>query len=257
MSEINIVPLPAFNDNYIWCLHNQATCVAVDPGDGTPVLEFCQQNQLQLTAILITHHHWDHTNGIEALTQVFSGIEVYGPAKGSTSEVTVGLSEEDEVDLDSLGMKLKVIEVPGHTLDHIAYIGDNALFCGDTLFSAGCGRLFEGSPLQMHQSLQKLAALPDDLPVYCTHEYTMANLEFAKAVEQNNQALRDYATWAGQQRQKGGPTLPTSIGREKAINPFLRVDRDEIKSAAEVHIGQALYSDDEVFAAIRRWKDHF
>ena len=257
MSDINIFPIPAFNDNYIWCLHNQYDCVVVDPGDAGPVLDYCRQNNLTLCAILVTHHHWDHTNGIETLLQHFGGIEAYGPAAGNTPELTKTLKEGDTVTLDPFGLHLDVLEVPGHTLDHIAYVSKQGIFCGDTLFSAGCGRLFEGTPLQMYQSLQKLASLADDLPVYCTHEYTLANLAFANAVEGNNPELHRYTLWAQEQRNKNIPTLPTSIGQQKAINPFLRVHKSEVKAQAEAHAGAELISEDQVFATIRRWKDHF
>ena len=257
MPDISIIPIPAFDDNYIWCLRNTQDCLVVDPGDAKPVLAYCQQHNLTLQGILVTHHHWDHTNGIDELLQAFPDIVVFGPAKGKTQQVTFGCEETDEITLPALGLSMKVLEVPGHTLDHIAYVSDLGLFCGDTLFSGGCGRLFEGTPGQMHQSLSKLAALDPDLPVFCTHEYTLANLKFAQAVEKSNQALNDYVDWAKLQRQQNRPTLPSSIGQEKAINPFLRVTEPEVLEQAEKRQGGKITHPEQAFAALRNWKDHF
>lgn len=257
MSAITIIPIPAFDDNYIWCIQNNSDCFVVDPGDASPVLDHCQHQGLTLKGILITHHHWDHTNGIPALLEHFPGIAVFGPASGNTKEITRPLSEGDKIALSALELELSVLEVPGHTLDHIAYVCDHGVFCGDTLFSGGCGRLFEGTPAQMHQSLGKLSALPDNLPVYCTHEYTLANLKFAKAVEDENADLLTYTDWALRQRENLQPTLPSSIGREKAINPFLRVANEKVIKQAEQRAGKALTQAEDVFAVIRSWKDHF
>ncbi|MFT4748296.1 MAG: hydroxyacylglutathione hydrolase [Congregibacter sp.] len=255
--SVSVFPIKAFNDNYIWCLRNQTHCSVVDPGDAAPVIAFCHENKLSLSAIIITHHHWDHTGGIDALLDAFPNIPVYGPQNKEIKQITVRLSQGDELELPKLGVKFSVLEVPGHTLDHIAYFGDIGLFCGDTLFSAGCGRLFEGSPQQMFTSLAKLTALPADTEVFCTHEYTMANIAFAEAVEPNNQALIDYKHWAKQQRAVNAPTLPSNILRELAVNPFLRCHSAELITNVSNNIGSPLISEQEIFASLRSWKDNF
>jgi hydroxyacylglutathione hydrolase len=255
--SISVFPIEAFNDNYIWCLRNQTHCVVVDPGDAAPVLAYCKDNQLTLSAILITHHHWDHTGGIDALLVSFPDIPVYGPQNKNIKQITVRLSQDDNLELPQLDLKFSVLEIPGHTLDHIAYYGDIGLFCGDTLFSAGCGRLFEGTPQQMFTSLAKLTALPADTAVYCAHEYTMANIAFAEAAEPNNQALIDYKHWAGKQREKNIPTLPSNIHRELEVNPFLRCNSRELVKNVSQNIGATLISDQATFASLRNWKDNF
>jgi hydroxyacylglutathione hydrolase len=257
MSKITVFPIPAFTDNYIWCISQLHKCVVVDPGDAQPVLDHCRQNQLTLSAILITHHHWDHTGGLSKLLENFPDIPVYGPAVGDIEYLSHKLAQGAELTLPDIDLRLSVLDVPGHTLDHIAYVSDIGLFCGDTLFSAGCGRLFEGTPKQMNQSLGKLMKLPDHLPVYCTHEYTLANLEFAQAVEPHNVALQNYTKWAKQQREQDFPTLPSTIGQEKAINPFLRTQEQAVVFNAQKHSGETLQDSDKVFAAIRGWKDNF
>lgn len=257
MSDLSVFPIPAFSDNYIWCISKADNCVVVDPGDAAPVIEHCKNQGLTLTAIIITHHHWDHTGGIETLLKRYPGISVYGPYNDGIKHLTQNLQQDDSIHLNKIELSLKVIEVPGHTLDHIAYLSDIGLFCGDTLFSAGCGRLFEGTPAQMNQSLKKLMQLPDELPVYCTHEYTLANLEFANAVEPENQNLQDYSNWAHQKRRENMPTLPSTIGQQKAINPFLRTDKAAVIASAKNHMGNTVNNSDQVFAAIRGWKDNF
>lgn len=255
--SISVFPIKAFDDNYIWCLRNQTHCVVVDPGDAEPVLAYCQDNGLSLSSILITHHHWDHTGGLDALMAAFPEIPIFGPQNKNIKQITNRLEQDDEIELTQLGVKLTVLEVPGHTLDHIAYYGDIGLFCGDTLFSAGCGRLFEGSPQQMYQSLAKLTSLPIDTAVYCTHEYTMANIAFAEAVEPNNQALVEYKQWAKQQREKNVPTLPSNIQQELNINPFLRCFSEELVSNVSLNAGTTLISELATFASLRSWKDNF
>ncbi|WJG10649.1 hydroxyacylglutathione hydrolase [Aliiglaciecola sp. LCG003] len=257
MNDKQVSPIPAFTDNYIWCLHDTHNCWVVDPGDAEPVIAFCNANGLILKGILITHHHWDHTGGIEQLTQVYPDIGVLGPDYGNISGLTQRVKQGDEVELAGLDMTFQVIEVPGHTLDHVAYYGNGLVFCGDTMFSAGCGRLFEGTPQQMLHSLKKIMQLPEQTVVYCTHEYTMANLKFALQVEPNNQQLVEYAQWAKKCRSQGKPTLPTTIKQQIAINPFLRAQQDEIKHNAEHYVGRSLPNEDEVFAAVRHWKDNF
>ena len=255
--SVSVFPIKAFNDNYIWCLRNQTDCIVVDPGDAAPVLAYCQANQLSISAILITHHHWDHTGGIDALLTSFPNIPVYGPQNKDIKQITHRLSQGDNIELVKLDVSFSVLEVPGHTLDHIAYYGDIGLFCGDTLFSAGCGRLFEGTPQQMFDSLAKLTALPANTAVYCTHEYTMANIAFAEAVEPNNQALITYKQWALQQREKNIPTLPTSIQKELAVNPFLRCDSTELVTNVSQNMEATLTSKQATFASLRSWKDNF
>jgi hydroxyacylglutathione hydrolase len=255
--SVSVFPIKAFTDNYIWCLRNQTHCVVVDPGDAAPVLAYCQDNQLTLLAILITHHHWDHTGGIDTLLATFPDIPVYGPQNKDISQITIRLTQGDDIQLAKLGVRFSVLEVPGHTLDHIAYYGDIGLFCGDTLFSAGCGRLFEGTPQQMFRSLAKLTALPTDTAVYCTHEYTMANIAFAEAVEPTNQTLVEYKLWATKQREKNAPTLPSNIQRELAVNPFLRCHSEELVKNISQNMQATLSSEQATFTALRSWKDNF
>lgn len=250
-----IEAIPAFQDNYIWAiiLDDTRDCILVDPGDSTPSETYLRQNNLQLKAILITHHHQDHVGGVTTLVNNHS-CTVYGPKAEMIPCRHFALSEGDTVHLDEDKLSFQVIELPGHTLGHIAYLTDAVVFCGDTLFSAGCGRLFEGTPEQMYHSLAKLKALPDETKIYCTHEYTYSNLLFAKTVEPTNSAVSDYL-----QRIKNTPppSLPSRIGFEKRINPFLRCDQESVREAAAQHAGRALKNDIEVFAELRAWKDGF
>jgi hydroxyacylglutathione hydrolase len=256
-SGLTIHPIPAFTDNYIWCIHNNSNAVVVDPGDAQPVLEYVKANGLTLSAVLITHHHRDHTGGIAKLVSAHPELPVIGPRGGHIRGLTKSVSQGDTVTLPVLKMALQVMEVPGHTLDHIAFFGHGLVFCGDTLFSAGCGRLFEGSPEQMLHSLNKLKRLPDNTKVYCTHEYTQANVSFALAVEPENSALVNYAQWVQATRDKNKPTLPSTLKEQKAINPFLRSHELSVKTAAEAYCENSLADDVAVFAAVRRWKDEF
>lgn len=258
---IRISPIAAFSDNYIWLLQAQGTpsaCV-IDPGDATPVLSRLRQYGLRLGAIFITHHHWDHTDGIDGLLEHCS-VPVYGPQSSKLSQIDHPLAQGDKVAF--AGIQFQIIEVPGHTLDHIAYYGKPSnqapiLFCGDTLFSAGCGRLFEGTPQIMYQSLAKLAGLPDNTRVYCAHEYTQANLNFAHRVEPENAHIINHLTKVSQLRQKGIPTLPSSLGNEKRINPFLRCTEPVILQAATNHQGREPSDAADTFAILRAWKDNF
>lgn len=256
-SGVTIYPIPAFTDNYIWCVHNQRHAVVVDPGDAQPVLTYLKDKGLHLSAVLITHHHRDHTGGIAKLVSAMPDLPVIGPRGGHIRGLTKSVSQGDTVTLPTLDMALHVMEVPGHTLDHIAFFGHNIIFCGDTLFSAGCGRLFEGSPEQMLHSLNKIKRLPAATQVYCTHEYTQANVNFALAVEPDNQALSQFAQWVATQRAENRPTLPTSLNQQKEVNPFLRAHELSVKSAAEAYCENTLVDEVAVFAAIRRWKDEF
>ncbi|GDX59988.1 hydroxyacylglutathione hydrolase [Nitrosomonadaceae bacterium] len=253
---LNIVPVRAFTDNYIWIIHNHRHAAVVDPGDAVPVLDFLRHEDLQLVAILNTHHHNDHVGGNAALLKEFS-VPVYGPAQESIPTVTHPLSEGDSVHLVELALALKVIDIPGHTAGHIAYYGANLLFCGDTLFACGCGRLFEGTAQQMYSSLQKLAILPDATQVYCGHEYTLANIHFAKAVEPGNPALSKLESEMKSLLAQGIPTLPSTIIRENATNPFLRCNQLEIIQSAGSYVGSSLTDPVSIFAAIRNWKNDF
>ncbi|MFQ3249471.1 MAG: hydroxyacylglutathione hydrolase [Glaciecola sp.] len=257
MAINNIFAIPAFNDNYIWCLHDDKHAIVVDPGDATPVKSVLDEQQLTLTYILITHHHYDHTGGIEALKAAYPDVIVYGPKNPSIVGIDHRLSEGDKLSLQAPNVELQIMETPGHTMDHIVYFNDDILFCGDTLFSAGCGRMFEGTPEVFHKSLKKLARLPEQTKVYCTHEYTLANLAFATHVDPNNQALNEYHSWAKEKRSHSQITLPSTIAEQNKINPFLRSDAPEIKQNIEKIMNLSTQSDVEVFAALRSCKDNF
>ncbi|WP_062269919.1 hydroxyacylglutathione hydrolase [Endozoicomonas arenosclerae] len=259
---IQIQAIPAFQDNYIWLLSEDSSqhCLVVDPGDAVVVKEALQKQGLELSGILITHHHWDHTNGIEALTKD-RNIPVYGPDNPDILGVTHILKESDALNI--LNTQFEIITTPGHTLDHIAFFArpkqsDPILFCGDTLFSAGCGRLFEGSAEQMQNSFYKLRALPENTRIYCTHEYTLANLAFAQVVEPENHSIEDYRNRVNQLREQNRPSLPSSLKLEMTINPFLRTDQNSVITAVKEHAPETVLSNDaDVFGALRQWKDHF
>jgi hydroxyacylglutathione hydrolase len=255
---ITVQPLPAFTDNYLWLLARGGDAVVVDPGDAAVVQAHLERRQLRLAAILITHHHPDHTGGIAALCARWD-VPVHGP-RAEAAKIA-GLSDllDDGDRVDVLGVTHTVLAVPGHTLGHIAFHDAAAqrVFCGDTLFSAGCGRLFEGTPAQMHASLQRLAALPDATAVHCTHEYTMSNLAFAHAVEPDNADLQARIAEVQRLRAAGEPSVPSTIAAEKRHNPFLRTAVPAVRAAAERHAGAPLEDDVAVFAALRRWKDDF
>lgn len=255
-NRLSVIGLPAFSDNYLWLLTNGNRAAVVDPGDAQPVLDALSARGLTLEAILVTHHHPDHIGGIPALLSHYA-VPVYGPALeiGRIPMITQPLGDGDHVDV--LGLRAEVIGVPGHTLGHIAYhfAGAGALFCGDTLFHAGCGRLFEGTPEQMLASLTRLAALPDETAVYCAHEYTLSNLAFALAVEPDNDDIRAAVAECRALREQGLPTVPSRIDRERRINPFMRARVPGIAARAP----EPPVSADPVntFASLRRWKDHF
>jgi hydroxyacylglutathione hydrolase len=251
-----VVPIRAFRDNYIWCIRRGNHAAVVDPGDAEPVFEYLADQRLELSAILATHHHLDHIGGIGALTQSHS-VPVWAPVDDRIDCATNRIDEGDLVPLPELGVALRVLEIPGHTLTHVAYYGPNLLFCGDTLFACGCGRLFEGTPFQMVTSLAKLAALPDDTLVYCGHEYTQSNLRFGRVVDPLNPVLVDWEQETTELRNRQQPTLPSTIGREKRGNPFLRCDDPTIAAAARRHAGQELGGPVEVFAVLREWKNVF
>lgn len=253
---IQITPIPAFRDNYIWAIHNQLFTAVVDPGDATPVLDFLATKKLKLTAILITHHHSDHVGGNTEIINQFN-VPVYGPKQESIPGMTHPLQEGDTVHLEELSIQLNVLDIPGHTAGHIAYYDDNTLFCGDTLFCSGCGRIFEGTPQQMYQSLQKLAQLPDHTKVYCTHEYTLSNLKFARTVEPGNTTLKQFEEKAIKLRAEDKPTIPSSIGQEKLINPYFRCNQPEISQHVSEYTNNSITESLEVFAALREWKNNF
>lgn len=253
-------PIPAFSDNYIWVLHHAGQAWAVDPGDAAPVLGYLQQHQLQLQGILLTHHHADHVGGVQELRKA-TNATVYGPAFETLPEPVQRLGGSDSVTL--LGHHFDVLDVPGHTSGHIAYYcadWDDAplLFCGDTLFSGGCGRIFEGTPAQMLASLDALAALPDATRVCCTHEYTLGNLRFALAVEPGNADLVAYEQACQQLRAADQPTLPSTLGLERRINPFLRSRLADVVASVQQQAPDTPASDEvAVFAALREWKNNF
>lgn len=256
---LDVRPIPAFNDNYLWLIRAPAApdrALIVDPGDAEPVLAALADHGQDLAAILVTHHHDDHIGGIRRLLDRFD-VPVYGPKKESIPGLTHALEDGDRVEIAKLGIEFDILEVPGHTVGHIAYYGHGAVFCGDTLFCAGCGRLFEGTPAQMSGSLARLASLPGETQVFCTHEYTLDNLRFASAVEPGNAALNQFRASARSLRDQGKPTLPSTIERERDINPFLRCDRDSVKQAASRQAQRVVADPVEVFAIIRRWKDGF
>ncbi|HEX2825391.1 MAG TPA: hydroxyacylglutathione hydrolase [Burkholderiales bacterium] len=256
MSRYDVIPVRAFNDNYVWTVRDATHAIVVDPGDAAPVIEYLDREGLTLAAILNTHHHADHVGGNAKLLARWK-VPVFGPRDERIAEVTNRVGDGDRVRLPHFGIELDVLEIPGHTRSHIAFTGDGLLFCGDTLFAAGCGRLFEGTPAQMHTSLSRLAALPDSTRVYCGHEYTLANIRFARAVEPGNAALADFEARATRQRERGEPTLPTEIGQEKATNPFIRVTESAVAEAASRYKGAPVRDPVEVLAAIREWKNKF
>ena len=257
---MNLLPLPAFTDNYIWMLHDGRQAIVVDPGEAAPVEQALHRRGLTLQAILVTHHHADHVGGVDAL-RAATGAQVYGPARERMPEPLVRLAQGDTV--DALGLQFQVIDVPGHTAGHIAYYcadmdGAPLLFCGDTLFSGGCGRLFEGTPAQMLESLDRLAALPGNTRVCCTHEYTLSNLKFARAVEPGNAALLHYSSQCEALRAQNQPTLPSQMALERDINPFLRVRQGQVAQAAQGYDAQVSLDDAvAVLAALRQWKNEF
>jgi len=253
---LQISPIPAFQDNYIWLatLAGSQAALVVDPGDAVPVLEALEKHQLTLAAILITHHHFDHVSGLPTLTQRFD-VPVYGPKTESVTHVTHPVGEGETVVIPSLNARFNVLDLFGHTRGHIGYLNDNALFCGDTLFAAGCGRLFDGTASQLYHSLQKISALPDNTQIYCTHEYTQSNLAFAQMVEPDNHAIQARIHTVNAQRADGLPSLPSRLDWEHATNPFLRCDELAVQQSVQTQAQQPLTTPQHVFTELRRWKD--
>jgi len=265
---LNIFPIPAFSDNYIWCIQaaDSNQVVLVDPGDRR-IVDVLQDRQLQPVALLITHQHVDHVGAVEALLDQYPELVVYGPAQAQVSVQRFGpempvtklisqpLRGGDVVEIAALAARFQVIELPGHTLDHIGYFGEGVLFCGDTLFACGCGRIMGGDTRMFSRSLQRIAELPEDTQIYCAHEYTLDNIGFAKWVEPDNEALLARDADAMAKQEKGIPTVPSSLQLELQTNPFLRYRNAKVKQAAENYAGRSLDSDAEVFGAIREWKD--
>lgn len=260
---VTIHAIPAFSDNYIWAIEKPDRTVAlVDPGDAQAACQWLASRSARLTDILITHHHPDHVGGVNELTRQYHGTRVYGPAQSPFTGITHPLDNGDSIQV--LGATLTIKAVPGHTLDHIAYLAaagswlaTPALFCGDTLFAAGCGRLFEGSPAMLHAALQWMASLPAETGVYCAHEYTLANLHFALAVEPDNAAIKKRLSDTRSLRERAMISLPSCIGLERLTNPFLRVEEPAVQAAASRYAQTAMTTPVEVLAALRSWKDHF
>ncbi|HET7299714.1 MAG TPA: hydroxyacylglutathione hydrolase [Oleiagrimonas sp.] len=254
---MRLEPLPALSDNYIWLLADaDGHAVVVDPGEADPVEAVIARDGLRLAAILLTHHHADHVAGAESL-RTRHGAVVYGPDDDRIETVDVRVGDGDVVELDAPQVHFQVWAVPGHTRTHIAFVGEDLLFCGDTLFSLGCGRLFEGTPQQMLQSLDRLSTLPDSTQVCCGHEYTVSNAAFAHSIEPDNAALAQRTEQAWQATQAGRPSLPSRMDEERAANPFLRIDAAAVRQWADTHAPRAAQDRVERFAALRAAKDGF
>lgn len=256
MPAIEVTAIPAFQDNYIWLLHTGGKeCAVIDPGDSEPVRQALKRNGLCLTTILVTHHHLDHIGGVPALVQEWNP-KLIGPADSRIPGLDQVVGQGDRVAVPELGLEFEVLEVPGHTRSHIAYFGHGSLFCGDTLFSVGCGRLFEGTAAQMQQSLDQLARLPSSTKVYCAHEYTAANCRFALEVEPDNVALQQRSQQVEAARVAGEITLPSTLQQELAVNPFLRSRETTVITAAQKR-NPAARAGASTLQVIREWKDSF
>lgn len=255
-TDLHISPISAFKDNYIWVIHNHSHAAVIDPGDAEVVIAFLQRHQLTLTSILITHHHHDHTGGNAALVKLFN-VPVYGPAHESIPYLSQAVQEGNTISLKEFALDLQVLDVPGHTAGHIAYYTGSMVFCGDTLFGCGCGRLFEGTPAQMLASLTKLSQLPATTRIYCAHEYTLNNIAFALSIEPDNPALLARAKTDHERIKHGQPTLPSNITLELATNPFLRCHLPDLRRYAEQTAAKPVDTVVEVFGLLRSLKDEF
>jgi len=254
---MHIEPIQAFEDNYIWALRGKGPAgqvALVDPGEATPVLRYLERSRERLCAILVTHRHGDHTGGIAELLARYP-VPVYGPALEAADIVTHPLTDGARLVLPALGIEFEVMHLPGHTLGHIAYYRPGMLFCGDTLFGAGCGRVFEGTLEQMHASLARIAALPSATQIYCAHEYTQSCLRFARLVEPDNPAIAARIDYVDRLRAASEPSVPAKLTEELATNPFLRWDSPAVIAAATARLGHAPATHAETFAAIRIWRD--
>jgi len=253
---LHLEPISAFTDNYVWLLRapDSDKVVIVDPGEASPVLHTLDKRGLTVAAILLTHHHGDHVGGVGDILRKYPA-PVFGPAWENISTVDHPVRRGDRIPLEVLGLELDVIDVPGHTAGHIAYLGPGFALVGDTLFAGGCGRIFEGTPEQMYASLRRLAALPPDTAIYCAHEYTATNLRFAVDVEPANAAIEERLAKVRAARGEGRPTVPSTLTEELETNPFLRCREPAVVRAAETRVGRPLRGDSDVFAVVRRWKD--
>ena len=251
---LEVVPLPAFRDNYIWTLRKGSDAAVVDPGEARPVQDYLAKEKLRLVAILATHHHPDHVGGVAQLVAAHK-VPVFGPRGEPIPQLTHPVGQGDTAGIAALGATFDVLGIPGHTRAHVAYYGLGSLFCGDTLFACGCGRVFEGTAEQMLDSLNRLAALPDDTKVYCGHEYTLANIQFARGVDPQNAALAAREERVRKLRDAGRPSLPSTLGEERATNPFLRCAEPAVVESANKYLGARASDPVRVFAAIREWKN--
>jgi hydroxyacylglutathione hydrolase len=256
MKMLTVIPIPAFKDNYIWLvLDNQHRAILVDPGDATPVLQVLQDKKIDLQAIWITHHHYDHCSGVREILEHFP-VPVYGPCfDGTIAGLSNPMQQGDKI--AALGESFEILDIPGHTKGHIAFVGAGRVFCGDTLFTAGCGRLFEGTAAQLYDSLQKLAALPEDTLIYCGHEYTLNNLRFAQIVEPDNTAIQRRLEQVIKLREQNLPTVPSNLAIEKQTNPFLRCNISNVQKAVQAYLKTKSEHSIEYFAILRLWKDNF
>jgi len=256
MRALGIKAIPVLKDNYIWVLHAGQQALVVDPGVTEPVREYLHEAKLNLSALLITHRHWDHTDGIPGLLEAFPGTPVYGSVQDAIPLLSHPLSGDEELDLPGFP-KIKVLALPGHTKGHIAYLLEQALFCGDTLFAAGCGRVFDGTYEELYQSLTKLAALQASTKIYSAHEYTLNNLKFAQVLEPANLSIQKRMRAAETLRAQGLPTLPSSLALEQQTNPFLRLHVKALQETLARHLGAIPHNEFEAFKALRNWKDKF
>lgn len=251
---MELIRVPALNDNYIWVLaDNQKQCIIVDPAEAEPVLEIITQKHLTPVAILLTHHHNDHTGGVEEILNKFTTLPVFGSKETANKGATELVEDGDDIIINQFNFH--IISLPGHTLEHIAFYQAPYLFCGDTLFSAGCGRIFEGTPKQMYQSIQKIAALPDDTQICCAHEYTLSNLKFAHHIWPENEAITQYLQKITQMRDKHQPTVPTTLKTERKINIFLQCDNQQLQKKLQVNIQNPPLR--AIFTLLRQLKDQY